>query len=99
MALVDGFSMDWIVFDTPFQESLKRTISLIQDVNVSAHLYPSLYLILEKVAVSRLECHLQPISLLDDLQSAYCTGHSTETVLLRVHHDITFCLKKLIEDM
>jgi hypothetical protein len=60
MALVDGFSMDWIVFDNrtrgiaivsvfsydklpPFQESLKRTISLIQDVNVSAHLYPSLY--------------------------------------------------------
>jgi hypothetical protein len=48
--------------------------------------------ILEKVVVSRLECHLQPNSLLDDLQSAYRTGHSTETALLRVHHDITSAL-------
>ena len=45
--------------------------------------------ILEKVVVARLECHLQPNSLLDDLQSAYRTGHSTKTALLRVHHDIT----------
>ena len=48
--------------------------------------------ILEKVVVSRLECHLQPNSLLDDLQSVYRTGHSTETALLRVHHDITSAL-------
>ena len=44
------------------------------------------------MVVSRLECHLQPNSLLDDLQSAYHTGHSTETALLRVHHDITLAL-------
>jgi hypothetical protein len=48
--------------------------------------------ILEKVVVSRLECHLQPNSLLDDWQSAYRTGHSTETALLRVHQDITLAL-------
>jgi hypothetical protein len=48
--------------------------------------------ILEKVVVSRLECHLQPNSLLYHLQSAYRTGHSTETALLRVHHDITSAL-------
>jgi hypothetical protein len=45
--------------------------------------------ILEKAVVARLECHLQPNSLLDDLQSAYRTGHSTKTALIRVHHDIT----------
>ena len=44
------------------------------------------------MVVSRLECHLQPNSLLGDLQSAYRTGHSTETALLRVHHDITSAL-------
>ena len=38
------------------------------------------------------ETNLQPNSLLDDLQSAYRTGHSTETALLRVHHDITSAL-------
>jgi hypothetical protein len=48
--------------------------------------------ILEKVVVSRLECHLQPNSLLDDWQSAYRTGHSTETALLRVHQDIILAL-------
>jgi hypothetical protein len=26
------------------------------------------------------------------MQSAYRTGHSTETALLRVHHDITYAL-------
>ena len=31
-------------------------------------------------------------SLHDDIQSAYRTGHSTETALLRVHHDITYAL-------
>jgi hypothetical protein len=32
-------------------------------------------------------------SLFDDMQSAaYSTGHSTETALLRVHHDITYAL-------
>jgi hypothetical protein len=31
-------------------------------------------------------------SLHDDMQSAYRTGHSTETALLRVHHDITYAL-------
>ena len=32
------------------------------------------------------------IYILDDLQSANRTGHSTETALLRVHHDITSAL-------
>ena len=28
------------------------------------------------------------------MQSAYCAGHSTETTMLRVHHDITCALDK-----
>jgi hypothetical protein len=31
-------------------------------------------------------------SLHDDVQSAYCAYHSTETALLRVHHDIAYAL-------
>ena len=48
--------------------------------------------ILEKVVANRLEEHLESNSLHDDLQSAYRTCHSTETALLRVHHDITLAL-------
>ena len=48
--------------------------------------------ILEKVVANRLEEHLESNSLHDDLQSAYRACHSTETVLLRVHHDITLAL-------
>jgi hypothetical protein len=40
---------------------------------------------------NRLEEHLESNSLHDDLQSAYRVCHSTETALLRVHHDITLC--------
>lgn len=48
--------------------------------------------ILEKVVANRLEEHLESNSLHDDLQSAYRACHSTETALLRVHHDITLAL-------
>ena len=40
----------------------------------------------------RLELHLHANSLHDNLQSAYRTGHSTETALLRVHNDIVAAL-------
>ena len=41
---------------------------------------------------NRLEEHLESNSLHDDLQSAYRACHSTETALLRVHHDIALAL-------
>ncbi len=44
--------------------------------------------ILEKVVASRLEGHLNTHKPHDDLQSAYREEHSTETALLKVHHDI-----------
>lgn len=44
---------------------------------------------LEKVVAARLEHHLDRNSLHDDVQSAYRSCHSTETGLLRVHHDMT----------
>ena len=40
----------------------------------------------------RLEQHLNAHHLHDNLQSAYRSYHSTETALLRVHHDITMAL-------
>jgi len=55
---------------------------------------PFLSKILEKLVAKRLETHLSSHRLHDNLQSAYRTGHSTETVLLKVHHDITEVLDR-----
>lgn len=48
--------------------------------------------IIEKVVASRIENHLNNNKLYDDRQSAYRSNHSTETALLRVHHDIATAL-------
>ncbi|XP_062609777.1 uncharacterized protein LOC134271591 [Saccostrea cucullata] len=55
---------------------------------------PFISKILENVVNSRLEDHLQSNHLHDRQQSAYRVYHSTETALLRVHHDITSALDK-----
>ena len=44
--------------------------------------------VIEKVIAARLLSHMQDQNLLDPFQSAYRSGHSTETALLRVHNDI-----------
>ena len=41
---------------------------------------------------ARLEKHINTYQLHDHVQSAYRNRHSTETALLRVHHDITLAL-------
>ena len=48
--------------------------------------------IIEKVVASRIEDHLDKHKLHDNRQSAYRSFHSTETALLRVHHDIATAL-------
>ena len=48
--------------------------------------------IVEKVVAKRNEHHLDNNFLHDNLQSAYRSCHSTETTLLRVHHDIATSL-------
>ena len=48
--------------------------------------------VVERVVATRIESHIMLNSLHDDMQSAYRTGHSTETALLHVHHDITYAL-------
>ena len=55
---------------------------------------PFLSKILEKLVAKRLETHLSSHRLHDNLQSAYRTGHSTETALLKVHHDIAEALDR-----
>jgi hypothetical protein len=55
---------------------------------------PFISKVLEKLVESRLENHLASNYLHDRVQSAYRAGHSTETALLRVHHDITCALDK-----
>ena len=47
---------------------------------------------LEKLVGKRLKTHLSSHILHDNLQSAYRIGHSTETALLKVHHDIAEAL-------
>ena len=47
-----------------------------------------IYKVIEKVVASRLLDHMVEIELLESFQSACRAGHSTETALLRVHHDI-----------
>ncbi len=53
---------------------------------------PFISKIIEKVVENRLEHQIQTNNLHDNVQSAYRTGHSTETALLRVNHDITAAL-------
>ena len=55
--------------------------------DVMKHLIKSELKILEKVVATRLESHFSTHKLHDDLQSAYSEVHSTETALLKEHHD------------
>ena len=48
--------------------------------------------LMEKVAVSRVVEHLYNNNLMEEYQSAYRADHSTETALLKVHHDISSVL-------
>ena len=50
--------------------------------------------IIEKVVSTRLEDHLRRNGLHEDFQSAYRSGHSTETALLCIHSDILNSLDK-----
>ena len=50
--------------------------------------------VIEKVVASRLIDHMKENSLLDQMQSAYRSGHSTETALLRVYNDIVMSVDK-----
>jgi len=50
--------------------------------------------VLERVVTNRIRPHLAEYRLFDKYQSAYRAAHSTETALLRVHHDITSALDK-----
>lgn len=48
--------------------------------------------ITEKVVSSRIEHHLNTNNLMDRKQSAYRSCHSTETAMLKVHHDVVKAL-------
>ena len=50
--------------------------------------------VIEKVVAAQLLKHLEKNNLLDKMQSAYKSGHSTETALLRVHNDIMMAVDK-----
>ena len=50
--------------------------------------------VIEKIVAAQLLKHLEKNNLLDKMQSAYKSGHSTETALLRVHNDIMMAVDK-----
>ena len=50
--------------------------------------------VIEKVVASRILDHMKENNLLDPMQSAYRSGHSTETALLWVHNDIVCAIDK-----
>jgi len=50
--------------------------------------------VLERVVTNCIRGHLGEYHLFDKYQSAYRAAHTTETTLLRVHHDITSALDK-----
>ena len=50
--------------------------------------------VIEKVVAAQLLKHLEKNNLLDKMQSAYKSGHSMETALLRVYNDIMMAVDK-----
>ena len=50
--------------------------------------------VIEKVIAARLLQHMQEYGMLDKMQSAYRSGHSTETALLRVQNDVVRSVDK-----
>ena len=50
--------------------------------------------VIEKVIAAQLLQHMKENNLLDKMLSAYKSGHSTETALLRVHNDIMMAVDK-----
>jgi len=55
---------------------------------------PCLSKVIEKVVAERIFSHMQENSLLEEMQSAYKPGHSTESALLRIHNDLLCTLDK-----
>ena len=53
---------------------------------------PFLSKVLEKVVLAQIKEHLQANGVLDPFQSAYRSGYSTETAMVRVQNDILQCL-------
>ena len=92
-------SLNGISVPTAFKQAIVRPLlkKLELDMNNLKNYRPVSNLpfvskIIEKVVASRIEDHLDKHKLHDNRQSAYRSFHSTETALLRVHHDIATAL-------
>jgi len=78
---------------TPVPKSRATSYDDISNYRPTSQL-PFISKVLERVVTNRIRPHLEEYHLFDKYQSAYRTTHSTETALLRVHHDITSALDK-----
>ena len=93
-------SLNEMSVPTAFKQTIVRPLLKKPGLNMSnlknyrpVSILPFVSKIIEKeVVASRIEDHLDKHKLHDNRQSAYHSLHSTETALLRVHHDIATAL-------
>jgi hypothetical protein len=93
-------SLNEMSVPTAFKQTIVRPLLKKPGLNMNnlknyrpVSILPFVSKIIEKeVVASRIEDHLDKHKLHDNRQSAYHSLHSTETALLRVHHDIATAL-------
>ena len=77
----------------PLLKKLGSDVEVLKNYRpVSNHLFISK--VIERVVASRILDHMRENNLLDPIQSAYRSGYSTETTLLRVQSDIVSAIDK-----
>ena len=78
---------------TPLLKKLGSDVEVLKNYRPVSNL-SFISKVIEKVVASRILDHMKENNLLDPMQSAYRSGHSTETALLRVHNDIVCAIDK-----
>ena len=76
---------------TPILKKLDLIAEILKNFRPISNL-PFLSKVMEKVAVKQLTLHKEDHNLREKFQSAYRGNHSTETALLRIHHDLLLAL-------
>ena len=76
---------------TPILKKIDLIAEILKNFRPISNL-PFLSKVMEKVAVKQLTSHKEDHNLREKFQSAYRKFHSTETALVRIHHDLRIAL-------